>query len=782
MDTNDFEYQHLTNPTHPETIELYVFASNATTSGSVPIAISQSFSLSGSFQVTEKSGSNVLTLNTSLGAAYGSSSYEPVIIFSASADNGNLTGSFSSSLISSISSISGNTITVADEYLIVEEAYNIIGSGSVSASAQYKLKNEISASATVEIGTSSLFTIDSLLLGSSSEEASFDLLQLSLTAGYSSSLTTHNPAPRLRVYSGSLLIRTYTGSDGHLQLSQSHLGLITSGTTLGFHLDVIDTASIGLAFTGSQAAITSSTGEGFSLDQFILKGLTASLSASIATNSDNSFTAEATHILFSSSMEAGNSLFPFSNGQVTSSINFVDVNNVTLGGALFTTESQTALQIASSSEGFPIELIWTMSANSSSILRFYSSSLPASNSLKNVIKTIGETNANQGLSFFIENPLGVTLATSSFINSASYSGSENFKIPEVTASVAGTYYLKLKATNSASAPIPVGWSVGISSNMTASILGGDIADIYGPGSTQEGQFVGENDGLPNAAINGGLMYISNLSASAVSSVVKPISATTLALNALGAIENTSAIILTNPHGTSSGAHNLFTTVSQSGERLILPARIDGGTNNVDETGAIFEFNLNTGSYSNLLFITGGCHVTASVGEIAYFLASVSQSATSLPAPLLEGNFTYGNEGFDLVAVNGTNFTIDSPLLLTGSTTVQLNYNSTASHDYTLKFKNTHLIFEHEYQCSVDEEEYNFTQNVTVKKNKSISDTSLVDCITSSIDNSQITLFKPYTSTIGLYDDDYNLLAVAKLAQPMKMSEETDVTFVIRYDT
>ena len=161
---------------------------------------------------------------------------------------------------------------------------------------------------------------------------------------------------------------------------------------------------------------------------------------------------------------------------------------------------------------------------------------------------------------------------------------------------------------------------------------------------------------------------------------------------------------------------------------------------------------------------------------------MSQSATSLPAPLLEGNFTYGNEGFDLVAVNGTNFTIDSPLLLTGSTTVQLNYNSTASHDYTLKFKNTHLIFEHEYQCSVDEEEYNFTQNVTVKKNKSISDTSLVDCITSSIDNSQITLFKPYTSTIGLYDDDYNLLAVTKLAQPMKMSEETDVTFVIRYDT
>ena len=29
---------------------------------------------------------------------------------------------------------------------------------------------------------------------------------------------------------------------------------------------------------------------------------------------------------------------------------------------------------------------------------------------------------------------------------------------------------------------------------------------------------------------------------------------------------------------------------------------------------------------------------------------------------------------------------------------------------------------------------------------------------------------------------YNLLAVGKFAQPIKMSEETDMTFVIRYDT
>jgi hypothetical protein len=763
FNTNDFNFQHLTSEDEDEILNLYVMASNATNSGSVNVALSQSFSISGSFTVIEKSGSNVLTLNTSLPAAYGSSSYEPEILFNSPAPP--LTGSISSSLISPITSVNGNTVTVSDNYLIVESAYNIIGSGSVAATARYKLNPEISASTTINIGTSSLFTVENLFLGTGSGTS---------PSSFSSSLINHNPAPRLRIFSGSQLIRTLTGSNGSLLIQNEHLGLINSGTALGFEIDVIDTASIGIEFTSSTAAITSSNGEGFSLDKFIVKGLTASLSAS----TPDTFTEEGTHIQFVSTHNSGSEIFKFTSGSTTASYTFVDSQNVILGGALFTTESQTVEVIASSSTGFPIELNWTASLNSSSIIRFHSSSLPASNSLKNVIKTFGETDANKGLSFFIEDPFGVTIATSSFINSASYSGSENFTIPEVTASVAGTYVFSLKTTNSASAVIPVDFSIGISSNMTASILGGD--------QTESG-FGLANQGRPNTAINGALMYISNLSASYLSSVISP---TAFTINALNAIEGfndpadggPSAVIIHNPHNTSSGAHNLFTTVSQSGELLKFPARVDTQVKATDLTDANFEFSLLSGSTKTLLFITGGCSVTASKGFTDFFLASTTQSATSLPVPLLEGNFTYGNDGFDLLTVNGNDFTINQPLLLTGSTNVTLNYNSTASHDYTLKFKNTHLIFENEYQCSVDEEEYNFTQNVSVKKNKSIGDPNLVDCITSSLDNSQITLFKPYVTTVGLYDDDYNLLAVGKFAQPIKMSEETDMTFVIRYDT
>ena len=43
-------------------------------------------------------------------------------------------------------------------------------------------------------------------------------------------------------------------------------------------------------------------------------------------------------------------------------------------------------------------------------------------------------------------------------------------------------------------------------------------------------------------------------------------------------------------------------------------------------------------------------------------------------------------------------------------------------------------------------------------------------------------FSPYITTIGLYNEAYELLAIAKLAQPIRCSDETDTTFVVRYDT
>jgi hypothetical protein len=43
------------------------------------------------------------------------------------------------------------------------------------------------------------------------------------------------------------------------------------------------------------------------------------------------------------------------------------------------------------------------------------------------------------------------------------------------------------------------------------------------------------------------------------------------------------------------------------------------------------------------------------------------------------------------------------------------------------------------------------------------------------------IFLPFITTIGLYDENQELLAVAKLAQPLQTSNTTDTTILINLD-
>ena len=93
----------------------------------------------------------------------------------------------------------------------------------------------------------------------------------------------------------------------------------------------------------------------------------------------------------------------------------------------------------------------------------------------------------------------------------------------------------------------------------------------------------------------------------------------------------------------------------------------------------------------------------------------------------------------------------------------------------LKFQGSHLIFENEYQCTIDEYEFNSTTNISARKYKTRQTEDLANFATSS-------LFSPYVTTVGLYNEDNELLVVGKLGQPVRMSNETDTTFVLRWDT
>jgi len=93
----------------------------------------------------------------------------------------------------------------------------------------------------------------------------------------------------------------------------------------------------------------------------------------------------------------------------------------------------------------------------------------------------------------------------------------------------------------------------------------------------------------------------------------------------------------------------------------------------------------------------------------------------------------------------------------------------------VNFQGTHLIYENEYQCTISEDEFNSTYNLSARKVKSNKKYKLADFTTGS-------KFSTFVTTIGLYDEKGDCLVVGKLGQPIRMSDETDTTFVLRWDT
>lgn len=103
-------------------------------------------------------------------------------------------------------------------------------------------------------------------------------------------------------------------------------------------------------------------------------------------------------------------------------------------------------------------------------------------------------------------------------------------------------------------------------------------------------------------------------------------------------------------------------------------------------------------------------------------------------------------------------------------------NGTTGMINTVQFQGSHLIYEHEYQCTLQEHEYNHTLNTSVRDQANSQNPYKLEGFTSH------SFFKPFVTTIGLYNDAFELLAIAKLGSPIRCSDETDTTFVVRFDS
>ena len=132
--------------------------------------------------------------------------------------------------------------------------------------------------------------------------------------------------------------------------------------------------------------------------------------------------------------------------------------------------------------------------------------------------------------------------------------------------------------------------------------------------------------------------------------------------------------------------------------------------------------------------------------------------------------------------------------------------------FTLNFRSTKTIYENEIFISVLESEFNYSQNPSaVNETDGVINTHIVqrpgsirpgDLVTASfynagtkIINDEFSYYEdnvsldqtgsflaPYITTIGLYDDDLNMVAVAKLPQPIKSTPDYPVNFIVRFDS
>jgi hypothetical protein len=120
-----------------------------------------------------------------------------------------------------------------------------------------------------------------------------------------------------------------------------------------------------------------------------------------------------------------------------------------------------------------------------------------------------------------------------------------------------------------------------------------------------------------------------------------------------------------------------------------------------------------------------------------------------------GNIIYSH-GLAIITTSSQNFDI---------------FSFISSSYSTCSFSSSLTLFETQYKCNIKENEFNFSQNPSIISG---SNGDLYKYAISSY-------FDPYITTVGLYNENQDLIAVAKLSQPLPSSRTTDTNIIINLD-
>jgi len=144
----------------------------------------------------------------------------------------------------------------------------------------------------------------------------------------------------------------------------------------------------------------------------------------------------------------------------------------------------------------------------------------------------------------------------------------------------------------------------------------------------------------------------------------------------------------------------------------------------------------------------------------------------------EGNLISGS------TIYGNIFYYHGLAIITSGSSTDIS-NFVTSSAVTCSFSSSLTIYETQYKCTIRDNEFNITLNPSTEISGSVFSYSGSYFYQPKggvpTDNTTGSYFSPYVTTVGLYDEDQNLLAIGKLAQPLPTSATTDTTILINID-
>ena len=210
--------------------------------------------------------------------------------------------------------------------------------------------------------------------------------------------------------------------------------------------------------------------------------------------------------------------------------------------------------------------------------------------------------------------------------------------------------------------------------------------------------------------------------------------------------------------------------------ISIPSKLWG--KNIEPQSFYFEYNntidaeryeVKDDGNGNLRYTTFG----SIIGQYNQFCGNIIyEHGIAILTPVSESDPTISNTFPSLIAQAGA-------YVLVGQDGY-INYDYYLNY-FTVGWSSSVTLYEHQYKCVVRENEFGYSLNPSLLSGSQLTQplpgTNYVykDFATGSY-------FSPYITTIGLYDDNQNLLAIGKLSSPTKVPMKADLEIQVSFDS